>query len=104
MTTIRHIPGGRGLALAIGIFAVALAPGARADGEGTANYMPDRVAETIMQQAAAAGMRACEAVLIPTGTAGTYRVVYRVVAANQPQVARPTNSMSAVVQSSACPR
>jgi hypothetical protein len=104
MPRIRQIPGG--LTLAAGLFAagLVLAPGARAEGEGTANYMPDRVADTLMQQARAAGMTACEAVLVPTGTEGTFRVVYRVVSAGQPQVARPANSMSAVVQSSACPR
>lgn len=106
MTLFHRMTSTRGFALGAGLFAAALcaAPGARAEGEGTANYMPDRLAEILMEQAAAARMTVCEAVLIPVGTDGTYRLSYRVVRPGQPQVARPANAMSAVVQSSACPR
>lgn len=106
MTPFRRITGLRGFALGAGLVAASLcaAPGARAEGEGTANYMPDRLAEILMEQARASSMPACEAILVPVGNDGTYRLTYRVVRAGQPQVARPANAMSAVVQSSACPR
>lgn len=106
MTRFRPISAGRLLAVAAGLFAASLcaAPGARAEGEGFANYMPDRLGEILMQQAAAAQMTVCEAVLVPVGTDGTFRLTYRVVRPGQAQVPRPTNAMSAVVQSSACPR
>ncbi len=95
-----------GLVLGAGLLGAALcaAPGARAEGEGAGNYMPDRTAEILMEHAAAARMSVCEAVLIPVGSDGTFRLVYRVVRPGQPQIARPANAMSAVVQSSACPR
>ena len=106
MTLFRCMTSIRGFALSAGLFAAALcaAPGARAEGEGTANYMPDRLAEILMEQARAASMPACEAILVPVGTDGTYRLTYRVIRAGQPQVPRPANAMSAVVQSGACPR
>lgn len=86
------------------LLSLGAAPRAQAEGEGTANYMPDRVAEILMEQARTAGMTACEAILVPAGNDGTFRLTYRVVRAGQPQTARPANSMTAVVQSSACPR
>ena len=91
-------------ALAAATLVTCFAQGARAEGEGTANYMPDRVAEVLMEQARAASMTVCEAVLVPVGTDGTFRLTYRVARAGQPMVPRPANSMNAVVQSSACPR
>lgn len=102
MNSIRRSLGFLPVIVAVGL--VALSPAARAEGEGGGNYMPDRVAEILMEQARVAGMTACEAVLIPIGTDGTFRLSYRVVRAGQPQVPRPANSMTAVVQSSACPR
>jgi hypothetical protein len=92
------------LSTGVALLALGGANLARAEGEGTANYMPDRVAEILMEQARAAGMTTCEAVLVPVGNDGTYRLTYRVVRAGQPAVARPANAMTAVVQSSACPR
>lgn len=106
MTMFPHIRDQRRVLLATGIFAASLAfsSNARAEGEGTANYMPDRLAEILMEQARTANMPACEAILVPVGNDGTYRLTYRVVRPGQPMVARPANAMSAVVQSSACPR
>jgi hypothetical protein len=78
-------------------------PGARAEGEGS-NFMEDRVATLLMEQARAATMPFCEAILIPTG-ANQFRVEYRVVRPNQPQVPRPANGMTALVMNPAgCPR
>jgi hypothetical protein len=91
------------LSTGLALLALGMANAARAEGEGTANYMPDRVAEILMEQARAAGMRTCEAVLVPIGNDGTYRLTYRVVRPGQPAVARPANAMTAVVQSGACP-
>lgn len=99
-TNLRRAALSTGLAL----LALGMAHAARAEGEGTANYMPDRVAEILMEQARAAGMTTCEAVLVPIGNDGTFRLTYRVVRPGQPAVARPANAMSAVVQSAACPR
>jgi hypothetical protein len=76
---------------------------ARAEGEGT-NFMEDRVAMILMEQAQRANMPVCEAVLIPT-TGGQFRIEYRVVRAGAPQVARPANGMTALVANPAgCPR
>jgi hypothetical protein len=99
-STIRRALLSTGLAL----LALSMAQTARAEGEGTANYMPDRVAEILMEQARAAGMTTCEAVLVPVGNDGTFRLTYRVVRQGQPAIPRPINGMSAVVQSSNCPR
>jgi tartrate dehydratase alpha subunit/fumarate hydratase class I-like protein len=104
MNIFRRVTARHGFALAAVMLAAGVSTGARAEGEGTANYMPDRVAEILMEQARTAGMTACEAILVPVGTDGTFRLTYRVTRAGQPQVARPANGMSAVVQSSACPR
>lgn len=106
MTRIQRMLSGRGLVLGAGLIAAGLiaTPGARAEGEGTANYMPDRVADILMEQAAAARMSVCEAILVPVGNDGTFRLTYRVVRPGQPQVARPANSMTAMVNSSSCPR
>lgn len=92
------------LSTGLAFLALGMANAARAEGEGTANYMPDRVAEILMEQARLAGMPTCEAVLVPVGNDGTFRLTYRVVRPGQPAVPRPINAMSAVVQSSACPR
>lgn len=76
---------------------------AQAEGEGT-NFMEDRVAIFLMEQAQRATMPVCEAVLIPT-TGGQFRLEYRVVRPGQPQVARPANAMTAVVANpGGCPR
>jgi hypothetical protein len=92
-----------GLGLAGGVLFGLAAPGARAEGEGT-NFMEDRVAQLLMQQAQAASMNVCEAVLIPI-SGNQYRLEYRVVRPGQPQVPRPANAMAAVVANPAgCPR
>lgn len=76
---------------------------ARAEGEGT-NFMEDRVAIFLMEQAQRANMPICEAVLIPT-TPGQFRVEYRVVRPGQPAVPRPANTMTVVVTNApGCPR
>lgn len=76
---------------------------AHAEGEGT-NFMEDRVALLLMEQAERANLPVCEAVLIPT-TAGQFRVEYRVVRPGQPQVPRPANTMTVVVMGApGCPR
>jgi hypothetical protein len=66
--------------------------------------MEDRVATLLMEQARAANMAVCEAILIPTA-ANQFRIEYRIVRPGQPQVARPANGMTALVMNPAgCPR
>ncbi|WP_207541117.1 hypothetical protein [Sabulicella rubraurantiaca] len=99
---LRHTAARR-LALGAALGFVALAGPARAEGEGT-NFMEDRVARILMEEAERARMPVCEAVLIPAGN-NTFRIEYRVNRPNLPQVPRPPNGMSAIIATGApCPR
>ena len=83
------------------ILALALSA-ARAKGEGT-NFMEERVAQLLMEQAAAVRMSVCKAVFIPLN-GDRYRLIYRVVRSGE-QVPRLANAMAAAVANSAgCPR
>ena len=101
---IRNILRAVSLALPLAAGTMAFGPVARAEGEGDGAFMEDRVAEVLMQQAAAARMAACEAVLTPLGRDGTYRLTYRIVRPGDTMIARPANGMTAIILTDACRR
>lgn len=101
---IRNALRAAGLALPLAAGAIAFSPSARAEGEGGGAFMVDRVAEILMQQAAATGMATCEGVLTPVSNDGTYRLTYRIVRPGDTMIPRPANSMTVVVVTDACRR
>lgn len=100
----RNVLRAASLALPLVAGALAFSPSARAEGEGGGAFMVDRVAEVLMQQAAASNMATCEGVLTPVGRDGTYRLTYRVVRPGDTMIPRPANSMTAVILTDACRR
>jgi hypothetical protein len=93
-------------ALAVPLLASGLvgSSAANAQSDGISNFAMDRTSEYLVDQAQAAGMTVCEGVLMPLGTDGTYRLIFRLVRPGEAVIPRPANSMPAIIMTDNCPR